>query len=322
MSNLHPSVSRRRARRPATPPGPLRRHAPLPLLVLLCALGACTDEGHSTSDSATLSVVDDAGRTVALTEPARRIVACSPDAAEVVAALDAELLVGRSSYADHPPAILELPVVGDFSHPDPELIAALQPDLVILAGLEQAPLLAKLDTLSLTAYVHQPAELAELVESFRRLGVLLDRRETATASAAELERTLAEVASRRPAVAPRVYLEISAEPLMAACQGSLQHDLLTAVGAVNVFAELPRAYHRVEPEAVLAAAPEIILLLDGATTPADVESRRGWSALPAVRRGRVYSLEPDLHTRAGPRIVAALEDLSAIVNDCKNGRTP
>ncbi len=322
MNDLRPSLRRRCARRPETSSGQLRRYAHHLLLALLCALGACADEGRRTPDSATLSVVDDAGRTVALTEPAHRIVACSPDAAEVVAALDAELLVGRSSFADHPPEILELPVVGDFSHPDPELIAALRPDLVILAGLEQAPLLAKLDTLGLTAYVHQPAELTDLVEALRRLGILLDRRETAATSAAELERTLAEAASRRPAVPPRVYLEISAEPLMAACRGSLQHDLLTAVGAVNVFAELPRAYHRVEPEAVLAAAPEIIILLDGATNPADVESRTGWGELPAVRRGRVYSLDPDLHTRAGPRIVAALKDLSAIVNDYKNGLEP
>lgn len=262
-----------------------------------------------------LVVVDDAGREVVLPAPARRVVACAPDAAEVVYALAPEALVGRTHRADHPPPVAALPVVGDFSSPDAERVAALAPDLVVLSGMEQEHLLPRLEALGLTAYVHFPPDLDTLAETYARLGLLLDAAERATELRDELDEARRRLRARRPAVPPRVYLEVSPAPLMAACAGSLQHALLVEAGCLNVFAELPREYHRVEPEQVLRADPELVLIFCGGLDVDEVRRRAGWEGLSAVRDGHVYVLDPDIFTRAGPRIVEALDILSTILDE-------
>lgn len=288
----------------------------LPLILPLLLISACAEvepPGGGADEATSISVIDDAGRTVTLEAPAERVVACAPDAAEVVCALDPAALVGRSRYTDYPPELTGLPVVGDFSSIDVERAAALTPELVVLSGLEQEPTLAGLEALGLTAYVHFPESLDGLSAAYERLGELLGVPGRAGELTAELTSARESLAERRPTRSPRVYLEISAAPLMAACAGSLQHDLLTAAGCENAFADLPRAYHRVEPEELLAADPEIVLLLSGIGVE-EAESRAGWSGMSAVRDGRVHALDPDLFSRAGPRIVQALDELGRIVS--------
>jgi iron complex transport system substrate-binding protein len=45
-----------------------------------------------------------------------------------------------------------------------------------------------------------------------------------------------------------------------------------------------------------------------------VRQRPGWQTMDAVRNGRVYAIDPDIASRAGPRIVDALEQIAAFVH--------
>jgi iron complex transport system substrate-binding protein len=64
----------------------------------------------------------------------------------------------------------------------------------------------------------------------------------------------------------------------------------------------------VDTEAVVAAAPDVVLLTHANRTLGDLRARPGWAAVPAVREGRVYALDPDAISRPGPRIADALEE--------------
>jgi iron complex transport system substrate-binding protein len=62
-----------------------------------------------------------------------RIVSTFPSVTETLFALGAgDRVVGVSSYCRYPPAVLSLPKVGSYTKPDPEKIALLRPDLVII----------------------------------------------------------------------------------------------------------------------------------------------------------------------------------------------
>jgi len=41
-----------------------------------------------------------------------------------------------------------------------------------------------------------------------------------------------------------------------------------------------------------------------------VKQRPGWQTLDAVKHDNIFSIDPDLASRAGPRIVDALEQLA------------
>ena len=82
---------------------------------------------------AAVSVIDDAGNTVTLAQPARRIVSLAPHVTELLyAAGGGDRIVGTVSYSDYPPQARDLPRVGDNKALDLERIAALKPDLIVV----------------------------------------------------------------------------------------------------------------------------------------------------------------------------------------------
>jgi len=278
-------------------------------------LTACGDEPPSEIEDSptTITVVDDAGRELTFAESPKRIISTAPDATELTFALAPERLIARSVWCNYPPAVEELPVIGDFSNPDAERIAALEPDLVLLTGLEQAPLLAKLENLGIPAYVYYPTSLEALRRDFIELGRLFENPTVGETLALELDAAMLFDADKSPIVRPIVYAEISAEPLMTVAEGSLLHELIVQAGGENPFADLPREYHEVTPEQLLLTNPDVVLIICGFVSLDEVLERTGWSELAAVRNEQVYQLDSDLFTRAGPRTATALHQLHELL---------
>src|SRR2546428_4353255 len=104
-------------------------------LVALAAALACrpADRASRPPRDAGYTVTDDAGRTVALAQPARRIVSLSPAVTELLFALGVgDRVVGRTTWCDYPPLARLVPSVGDGLNPNLEAVAARRPDLVVL----------------------------------------------------------------------------------------------------------------------------------------------------------------------------------------------
>ncbi len=80
-----------------------------------------------------------------------------------------------------------------------------------------------------------------------------------------------------------------------------------------MFGDLAELTPVVGIEAVLEAAPEVILI--GAA--AEGQSGRGdwaqWSALPAARTGDIYSIDADLVSRPGPRVVLGAKQVCDVL---------
>jgi iron complex transport system substrate-binding protein len=254
------------------------------------------------------TAVDDAGRTVVLAGPAKRIVSLVPSHTEVLCALGAcDRLIGRDALSDTP-AAADLPVLGTAFAPDLEALLALEPDLVLVD--EYSGLADALAALGVAAYAGTPQRLDEMRPYLAGLGALLGLEAPALALADDIDRGLDEV---RRAVAdlprPTVFVELDPSPY-AAGPGSWIGALVTIAGGAHVLSEAMGDFPLVDPEFVVASDPEVILLLDApyGVSAADVAARPGWSALRAVRHGRVIELDvaaANALSRPGPDIVAA-----------------
>ena len=98
------------------------------LVLVTCVALAAPSHGDSTS----ITVRDDEGRVVELTEPARRIVTLAPFLTELAFAAGAgDLVVGVTAFSDYPEAARSLPQLGDAYGLDLERLLDLQPDLVL-----------------------------------------------------------------------------------------------------------------------------------------------------------------------------------------------
>jgi iron complex transport system substrate-binding protein len=257
-------------------------------------------------------VADDRGKVLRLQFPARRIAALSPHLAELTFDAGAGgALIAAVRGSDYPPEVKRLPTIGDAAGLDLERILALRPDLVLgwLSG-NRATDIERLERLGLPVFVSEPRRLSDVPATLRRMGTLAGTRAAAEHAARAFEARLARL--RPPSVSPpvSVFVEIWHTPMMTVNGAHLISEVLAACGGHNVFADLPALAASVGVEAVLAADPQVII----AATPPGQDALAAWQALPrlrAVRAGRLHPIDPDLLTRATPRILDGVEQVCA-----------
>jgi iron complex transport system substrate-binding protein len=264
-------------------------------------------------------------RGTATRPPSQRptVISLVPAVTELLFAIGAgPQVIAVSSFDRWPAEVESLPKVGALLDPDIERILRLRPDVLVL-HVSQQELRQQVERIGIRTFAHATGGLGDVAKTMRALGALVGRSAEGEAAAAAFERRMREIGDRaagRPR--PRTLLVFGREPgALRAIDASggvgFLHDVLTLVGGENVFASVRRESVRVSTEAILAAAPEVIIDLryDKALPPAELErERRVWDALgavPAVRDGRVHVLVGDKFVIPGPRLVDAAEDLQA-----------
>lgn len=243
-----------------------------------------------------------------------KVVSLAPNLTEIVYALgQGKGLVGVTAQCDYPPEAKELPKVGDYARPSLERILKLRPDLVLVALPEHRIIAGELRTLGLRVLEVSPRTLDEIFRSIEAIAQELGAVKEGDSLTRVLKETLNQIPS--PPDTPRVYVEISATPLISVGGGSFLNDLLIRAGGKNIFAGILQDYPMVSSEAVIHRDPEVILLLHSQATPITIAERLGWERISAVRSGRVYpGLNPDLLLRPGPRVVLGCKELFELLH--------
>lgn len=292
-------------------------------LILMAALlpleGSREKTSSSAASSETRTVVDVHGREVVIPVEIKRIVSLAPSITETLYALEAEaLLAGRTDYDDYPPEARGISSVGGAINPNLERIAALKPDLVITNGVARgAPLFDEMERIGIPIINYNPQSLAEIEEMILQLGAITGREKQARAVTDTMKKTREEVAARAEKLSepPRVYIEISTDPLISAGPGSFLDEMVELSGGKNILAEtvFKNMYPLINEEYVLAARPDVIILAHS-FPPKDLADRPGWDDLPAVKRNLIVGGgDINVFVRSGPRITEALDVISRAV---------
>jgi iron complex transport system substrate-binding protein len=258
-----------------------------------------------------------------------RIVSTSPSITETLFALGlGDRVVGVSAYCRFPAKAATLPKVGSFLKPDAELIAALQPDLVIVHEVANG-IDRRLTSLRIPFLVVDRGTLASVFSSIRQIGGRTGVPERADAMVANIERrleTVRQAGARAPR--PRVLFIIGRRPglladLVAVGPGSYLNDLIEIAGGANVLAITGQPeYPRISMEAVLRLNPDVIIdTVDMGDTDAERASQQPineklWNAYPmltAVRMHRLHAATTDALVVPGPRVVEAAQWVAALI---------
>lgn len=261
-------------------------------------------------------VRDMTGREVEVSRTVTRVVSLAPSLTEILFALGAgDMIVGVTDFCDYPPAAAVKPKVGTVLAPNPEVILALEPDLVLATtdGNRQETVLL-LERLGLPTFVVRPEGMEGIYASIRSVGRLLGRPTRASALVEVMRSRVAWVARQvrgRPRV--RVLYVLWPDPLITAGRGSVIDALIAVAGGENVAGGIALRYPRLGLEEVLRVDPQVILLAGMGSRPLRPEAVRGWEGwqvFSAVQAGKVRSLDGDLLHRPGPRIVEGLEAMA------------
>ena len=267
-----------------------------------------------------LTIIDDAGRHVALAAPAQRIVSLAPSSTELLFAIGAgDRVVGRTTWCKYPPEAEQVPAVGDGINPNIEAVAARQPDLVVLyRSALNATAAEQLQRLGIASAILAQDRLADVARDARSLGALTGRRQSGDSLAAALEALASRTA---PPATLKVAFVVWDNPLTIIGAGSFLDELARLAGAANVFADITSPSAAVSLETLAARDPDVIAIIvddpplsrrergtGGEDLPA-YAGRREWQAVRAVRERRFVRLSGELFGRPSPRAPEAIEAL-------------
>ena len=280
-----------------------------------------TGELSTPGDASEVRLVDGLGRELKLAAPARRIVSIAPSNTEILYALGAaSALVCRDDLSDHPEAARNVRSIGDtYPRPALESIVLCEPDLILAAGLTGASAVEDLARLGVPVYAARDAQdFEDVFADIRGIARLVDRVDAGEDLIGTLLRRIEKVkrmtAGRRRRL---VFFEMDggdpARPWTCG-EGTFVDRLLELAGGDNLGRRGDERYYQMSLEQLVLADPESILVSSSRSSElvlAAVRRRPGWSELSAVKAGRVWSLDEDLITRPGPRLVDGLEAMVA-----------
>ncbi len=274
------------------------------MLVLLATALSC---------SASRVVVDEMGRAVTVPDHPHRIICLMPNITDDVFSIGGgDEVVGIIDYVKYPAAALKKPSVGSGLNPSLETILSLHPDL-ILATPRANPqtVLNELQRLGLTVYLVDPHGMAGLLHTIESIGQATNHETEAHAEIVRLKQRIAAVRARvkgLPAI--RVFISFSSDPIFTAGKGAFITELIADAGGESITADLAQEWPVVSLEAVVARAPDALLLFRGGKVAIDsLRQRPGWNSLKAVREGNVFFVDERIGLPS-PVAIDALEDLA------------
>lgn len=270
---------------------------------------------------ADISVVDDAGRSVTLAQPARRVISLAPHLTELLFAVGAGAsLVGVVQYSDHPDAARQVPVIGSSSAVDFEAVLRARPDLIIgWKSGNPAPIIERLSKLNIPLFLSEPRQLDDIPRNMELLGVLLGTSSTAQSAAREFRAELQQLQRGAPAAKRlKVFYQIWDRPLITVNGDHMISALLTLCGGQNIFAALPLLAPQIDIEAVIGADPDVIIASgSGGGDDHGLQQWGRWPSMRAVRNQQLFFVEPDWVQRATPRILKGARRICDILDGAR-----
>lgn len=252
---------------------------------------------------------------------ASRIVAIGGSITEIIYALgEQDRLIARDSTSIYPPQALDLPDVGYMRALSPEGVLSVDPGLIVALEGSGPPEAVEVLEKASVAMVTVPESFDRdgIVEKIRVVGEALGVEDKAAKLAEEVdadiraaEQATAGVGERRKVL---FVLSMQGGRILASGAGTAADGIIAMAGGVNAVTGY-EGYKQLTDEAVIEAAPEVILAMDrGGDHAAGAEQlldHPAIAATPAGQSGAIVRMDGAYLLGFGPRAASAARDLSA-----------
>jgi iron complex transport system substrate-binding protein len=274
--------------------------------------------------------IDNCGTEVTIESAPERVVTIKSSTLELLLALGLEDHIVGTAFSDGPvpdeyaDAASDLEMLSD-KVPSQEVTLAAEPDLVFAGwesnltaeGAGDRATLEKLGVASYVApaackeagYMPNPLTFDEVFREFEEAGAIFGVPDAAADLVAEQRAELDAIEPSDAGLTALWYSSGDDTPYVGAGIGAPQM-IMDAAGLENVVADVEDTWTSMGWEAIVAANPDVIVLVDAAWNTAEqkiahLESNPATAALPAVQEGR-YLVVDFPATEAGVRNVGAV----------------
>lgn len=298
------------------------------------ASGSSSATSDPASDPGNAVSVDNCGFALTVATPPRKIVTIKSTSEEMLLALGLGDRIIGTAFPDGPvpdqwaDAAKDIPVISDFA-PAQEAVLALEPDFVY-GGWESnfaadtAGDREQLKGLGIGTYVspaackaaaYQPPKLTfdDVFAEIGEVGKIFGATDAATAVVTAQKEKLATVTADQRGFTALWYSSGTDTPYVGAGIGAPQM-MLEKLGLTNVAADVKDTWTSLSWEAIVAADPDVIVLVDASWNTADskiaaLEANPVTAGLFAVQNGRYLTI-PFAAGEAGVRNVDATAELA------------
>ncbi len=297
------------------------------VLSLVVAASACGSTARATAvkpTSATAThprpafpaTVRAANGTVTLPARPTAIVSLSPTATEMLYAIGAGAQVKAvDSYSDYPPGVPVTKLNG--SAPNVEAIAKERPDLVVVST-DTSGFDAQMANLHIPVlFDPAAATLSQAYQQYLGLGAATGNLPAAKSEVARLRAKVTHIVATAPRLPGGATYYYELDPTYySVTSATFVGQVLGLLGLRSIAdraqgAAASGGYPQISPEFVVQSNPAYVFLADTICCGANAGSygdRPGFSALGAVRYGRIIALNDDIASRWGPRITVLLQE--------------
>ncbi|RNL84792.1 ABC transporter substrate-binding protein [Halostreptopolyspora alba] len=302
------------------------RRTPAVLLATVLTLSACGTsdpegaEGAEGADNGEFPVtITDARGEVSLDEEPSRIVSLSPALTEILFEVGAgDQVVAADEHSTYPDEAPDTDLSG--FNPSVEEVLEHDPDLVLLArNAEDAA--DQLEAVDIPVIVlASGTALEDTYAQMRLLGEATGHADEADEAATRVETELTGIVEdTRERLGDDTELSVYHElddAMNSAGSATFIGQVYERFGLRNIADEAEDSgdYPQLSSEFVVEADPDLIFLgydTDGAVEA--LEERSAFDTVTAVREDNVTTLDPDIASRWGPRVVELAEDVSGAV---------
>lgn len=256
-----------------------------------------------------IEITDCEGKIVKMEKPAEKIISLYSAHTENLFSLGLEKeIIGVGTSDVYPPAVKEKKVFDYRS--DPENIIAANPDLVIIRPFirKSVPDFVKaLEEAGINVVSLYPEKFDEFDEYIRTLGVLTGRQEKAEELLNDFKNYMDEVRSKIKDINPKVnvFFESTEKECRTVTKDSMAARAIFIAGGVNVAED---AVSVSETSSIAAYGSERVIkkgdiidvyvsqtgAMNAGGDPGSISKRPGFSAIKAVKEGRVYTIDEKL----------------------------
>ncbi|MBN2185191.1 MAG: ABC transporter substrate-binding protein [Candidatus Krumholzibacteriota bacterium] len=257
-----------------------------------------------------------------------RIISLSPSTTEILFALGLEdKIIGVTRFCRYPPAAAEITKVGGYLDPNYEIIAVLEPDLVITLP-EQESARRYLDQLGISHITVDNKRIKDILSAITAVGKACDAEKEAAVIVLSLQERIEKIRIRAGRLdKPKTLVSIGRDfeegslgKVYVAGRDTYFDEIIDIAGGVNACGSELVRYPVLSAEGLLVIDPDVIIeLVPDADRKGFSKEKilRPWEELRsvgAVREGRIYLLTENYTQIPGPRFIMLLEDIAEILH--------
>nr|WP_294487493.1 heme ABC transporter substrate-binding protein IsdE [uncultured Anaerosporobacter sp.] len=231
-----------------------------------------------------------------------RVVASSVAVVQILDALSIPMIgVPTSSYELHE-SVADVTRIGSAMSPDMEVIASLEPTVVVSVDSLSDDLKAQFDTLNIDSEFVDLNSYDGLKEAIKSLGErfgVSEKAEALVASFEERENDIQKSIEGKEGASVLIIFGAGSS-FMVASEDSYVGNLASIVGAENILIDAPSSFSPIDMEYLADKNPDYILFMAHANPEESLEAfnqefekNKAWQNFDAVKNGNVVALETE-----------------------------